>query len=123
MANTTLPVPQRTPTVVPTKSTTPSQPTIIINTPKPARSPRRYAARHPDKIEIGGGALFPKIKCSRENLKPAVLAIGWAVFFVYGIKYGYDWLKNRLTREKDEDKVQIPDPPKVESVIDYVNCK
>lgn len=117
MANSNLPVPKRTQTVVPVKSATP----IIINTQQPIRSPRRWAIRHPSQITIGGGALFPKIKCSRKDLGWAVLAIGGAAALVYGAKCGYEYLKNLWTRKAEEPQVPIPDPPKVEAVINCVN--
>lgn len=78
MANSILPVPQRTQTVGAYKGPKTSLPTIIINNTKPVRSAYRYATRHPDRIEIGGG-LVPSIKCSRNDLGVCVLAVGFAV--------------------------------------------
>ena len=117
MAKVNLPVPQRTPIVVPVKSATP----IIINTQQPIRSPRRWAVRHPSQITIGGGAIFPKIKCSRKDLGVAVLAIGGAAALVYGAKCGCDYLKSLWARKAEESQAPIPDPPKVEAVINCVN--
>ena len=117
MAKVNLPVPQRTPIVVPVKSATP----IIINTQQPIRSPRRWAVRHPSQITIGGGAIFPKIKCSRKDLGVAVLAIGGAAALVYGAKCGCDYLKSLWARKAEESQAPIPVPPKVEAVINCVN--
>jgi hypothetical protein len=120
MANSNLPVPQRTQAmVIPPKGVTPSQPTIIINA-QPVRSSRRFAFRHPDRIEIGGGAVFPKIKSSREDLTKAVVAMGIAAALVYGAKFAFDQMKDYLTRRR-EQKQSAPTPPKVESIVNCVN--
>ena len=122
MANSILPVPQRTrPAVTPPKGITAKTPTVVINTSTQPRSPRRWAFRHPDRIEIGGGALFPKIKCSRKDIGAAVLAIGAAAALVYGAKSVHEYFKNLWTRKAEESQVPIPDPPKVEAVINCVN--
>ena len=109
------------PALTPPKGVTAKTPTFVINTSTQPRSPRRWAFRHPDRIEVGGGALFPKIKCSRKDIGVAVLAIGAAAALVYGAKSVYEYFKNLWTRKAEESQVPIPDPPKVEAVINCVN--
>ena len=120
MANVNLPVPQRTQAmVIPPKGVTPSQPTIIINA-QPVRSSRRFAFRHPDRIEIGGGAVFPKIKSSRKDIVLAVVAMGLAASLVYASKNGFELLKECISKKREE-KTTIPDPPKIQTIVDCVN--
>ena len=121
MPNSRLSVPKRTNPVGDYKGSKTSQPTIIINTNRPVRSRTRYAVRNPGRITIGGGAIFPKISCSRKDLGWAVLAIGGAAVLVYGTKCGCDYLKSLWTRKAEESQAPIPDPPKVEAVINCVN--
>ena len=109
------------PALTPPKGVTAKTPTVVINTSTQPRSPRRWAFRHPDRLEIGGGALLPKIKCSRKDIGVAVLAIGAAAVLVYGAKSVYEYFKNLWTRKAEESQVPIPDPPKVEAVINCVN--
>ncbi len=92
--------------VVPSNGTS-KQPIFIVNTPSSTRSVQRYAARHPSQIiSLGGGPLFPHIKCSKDNLLAGVLAIAGAAALVYGAKFGYEWCKEHfITRKKDADKV------------------
>lgn len=122
MANSSFPAPSSAQPVVPSNGTS-QQPVVIVNTSQPVRSARRHVASHQNQmVSIGGGALFPHIKCSRNNLLPGVLAMGGAAILVYSAKLGYDWCKEHfITKNKDEDKVQIPDPPKVEAVVACVN--
>lgn len=122
MSNSNPSVPKRTrPTLTPPKGVTAKTPTVVINTASQPRSPRRWAFRHPDRIKIGGGALFPKIKCSRKDIGATVLAIGAAAAMVYGAKSVHEYFKNLWTRKAEESQVPIPDPPKVEAVINCVN--
>ena len=65
--------------------------------------------------------IFPKIKCSRKDLGVAVLAIGGAAALVYGAKSVHEYFKNVWARKAEESQVPIPDPPKVEAVINCVN--
>ena len=109
------------PALTPPKGVTAKTPTVVINTSTQPRSPRRWAFRHPDRLEIGGGALLPKIKCSRKDIGVAVLAIGAAAVLVYGAKSVHEYFKNLWTRKAEESQVPIPDPPKVEAVINCVN--
>ncbi len=84
MDKTTVSVPMRTrPAVAPPKAVTAKTPTIVINTTTQPRSPRRWAIRHTDRIEIGGGALFQQIKSSRKDIVLAVVAMGLAASLVY----------------------------------------
>ena len=109
------------PALTPPKGVTAKTPTVVINTSTQPRSPRRWAFRHPDRLEIGGGALLPKIKCSRKDIGVAVLAIGAAAVLVYGAKSVHEYFKNLWTRKAEESQVPIPEPPKVEAVINCVN--
>ena len=109
------------PALTPPKGVTAKTPTVVINTSTQPRSPRRWAFRHPDRLEIGGGALLPKIKCSRKDIGVAVLAIGAAAALVYGAKSVHEYFKNLWTRKAEESQVPIPEPPKVEAVINCVN--
>ena len=97
------------PALTPPKGVTAKTPTFVINTSTQPRSPRRWAFRHPDRIEVGGGALFPKIKCSRKDIGVAVLAIGAAPALVYGAKSVYEYFKNLWTRKAEEshDKASL----------------
>ena len=44
------------PAVTPPKGVTAKTPTVVINTSTQPRSPRRWAFRNPDRIEIGGSS-------------------------------------------------------------------
>lgn len=100
MSNSNPSVPMRTrPAVTPPKGVTTKTPTVVINTSTQPRSPRRWAFRHPDRIEIGGGAIFPKISCSRRDIGAAVLAIGAAAALVYGAKSAHEYFKNILLQQ------------------------
>ena len=108
------------PAVAPPKGVTAKTPTIVINTTTQPRSPRRWAIRHTDRIEIGGGALFPQIKSSRKDIVLAVVAMGLAASLVYASKNGFELLKERISKKRDE-KDNIPDPPKIQTIVDCVN--
>lgn len=121
MVNSNVSVPMRTrPAVAHPKGVTAKAPTIVINATTQPRSPRRWAFRHPDRIEIGGGALFPKIKSSRKDIVLAVVAMGLAASLVYASKNGFELLKERISKKREE-KDNIPDPPKIQTIVDCVN--
>ncbi len=120
MANFNLPVPQRTQTVGTYRGPKTSQPTIIINNTKPVRSPRRYAFRHPSRVEIGGG-MVPSIKCSREDLGACVLAVSFLVGIFFSAKYGIKRYFAPKEATAAEAKDFVPDPPKIQSIVDCVN--
>ena len=50
-----------------------------------------------------------------------VLAIGAVAALVYGAKSVHEYFKNLWPRKAEESQVPIPDPPKVEAVINCVN--
>ncbi len=108
------------PAAAPPKGVTAKAPTIVINTTTQPRSPRRWAIRHTDRIEIGGGALFPQIKSSRKDIVLAVVAMGLAASLVYASKNGFELLKERISKKREE-KASIPDPPKIQTIVDCVN--
>lgn len=121
MSNSNPSVPMRTrPAVAPPKGVTAKTPTIVINTTTQPRSPRRWAIRHTDRIEIGGGALFPQIKSSRKDIVLAVVAMGLAASLVYASKNGFELLKERISKKREE-KDNIPDPPKIQTIVDCLN--
>ena len=121
MDKTTVSVPMRTrPAVTPPKGVTTKTPTVVINTATQPRSPRRWAFRHPERIEIGGGAIFPKISCSRKDLTYAVLAMGIGAALVYAAKNGFELLKEHISK-KSEAKATVPEPPKIQTIVDCVN--
>ena len=121
MAKSTVSVPMRTrPAVAPPKGVTAKTPTIVINTTTQPRSPRRWAIRHTDRIEIGGGALFPQIKSSRKDIVLAVVAMGLAASLVYAAKNGFELLKEHISK-KSEAKATVPEPPKIQTIVDCVN--
>ncbi len=121
MAKPTVSVPMRTrPAVAPPKGVTAQAPTITINTYTQPRSPRRWAIRHTDHIEIGGGALFPQIKSSRKDIVLAVVAMGLAASLVYASKNGFELLKERISKKREE-KANFPEPPKIQTIVDCVN--
>ena len=90
MHNSTISAPSSAQAAVPANAgtTPPSQPTFIINNTKPVRSPRRYAYRHPSRIEIGGGVL-PNLKCNRSDLGACLIAAGCLAALVFAAKYGF----------------------------------
>ena len=106
----------------PSQSSTPVP--VPLKTTKVVRSYSRTINRHPDLIEIGGG-LLPGIKCNRKNLGVATLAIGSLICLYFLAKEG----ARKLFKDKDssssqnqnQDPPQVPDPPKVESVVNCVN--
>jgi len=123
MRNSTISAPSSAQAVVPANAgtTPPSQPTIIINTNRPVRSRTRYAVRNPGRISLGGGAMCPKINCSRNDLAACVAAIGATATLFFGAKYGFEYLKHLFIRKAEEKKTTTPDPPKIQSVVDCVN--
>ena len=124
MANTNLPAPKRAlvgSVSKPSQSSTPTIP-VTLKTTKRVRSITRTYARHPDLIELGGG-LIPGLKCNRKHLGAAIGAICVVVGFFFLAKEG----SRKLFKDKDNsgqnsnDPPQVPDPPKVESVVNCVN--
>ena len=104
----------------PSQSSTPVP--VPLKTTKVVRSYSRTINRHPDLIEIGGG-LIPAIKCNRKNLGKAVGAISAVIGFYFLAKEGFHWLfkgKESSANESQSDP-EVPDPPKVESVVNCVN--
>ena len=120
MTNSSSPAPQSAQTVGTYKGSKTSQPTIIINNTKPARSAYRYAARHPDRIEIGGGVL-PTLKCSRKDLCACVVAVGAISAVIFAAKYGFKKLFSPKEKPSGSNDGHIPDPPKVQTIVDCVN--
>ena len=115
-------VPKRTNPVGAYKGSKTTQPTIIINTNRPVRSRTRYAVRNPGRISLGGGAMCPKINCSRKDLAACVAAIGATATLFFGAKYGFEYLKHLFIRKAEEKKTTAPDPPKIQSVVACVNA-
>ena len=97
---------------------------VSLKTTKVVRSYSRTINRHPDLIEIGGG-LLPGIKCNRKNLGAAVFAIATVIVSYFVAKEGSRKLfkdkESSVNQNQNPDPPQVPDPPKVESVVNCVN--
>ena len=121
MVNSNVSVPMRTrPALTPPKGVTAKTPTVVINTSTQPRSPRRWAFRHPDRIEIGGGVL-PTLKCSRKDLCACVVAVGAISAVIYAAKYGFKKLFSPKEKTSGSDDSRIPEPPKIQTIVDCVN--
>lgn len=124
MANSNLPAPKRAlvgSVSKPSKSSTPVP--VTMTTTKRVRSVTRTYSRDPDLIEIGGG-LVPGLKCNYKHLGAAVGAICAVVGFFFLAKEGAPKLfkgKNSSSGQDTNGSPQVPDPPKVESVVNCVN--
>ena len=104
----------------PSQSSTPVP--VSLKTTKVIRSYSRTINRHPELIEIGGG-LIPGIKCNSKNLGKAVKAIGAIISIYFLAKEGLHWyFKSKdSSSSQGQDPPQVPNPPKVESVVNCVN--
>jgi len=121
MVNSNVSVPMRTrPALTPPKGVTAKTPTVVIDTSTQPRSPRRWAFRHPDRIEIGGGVL-PTLKCSRKDLCACVVAVGAISAVIYAAKYGFKKLFSPKEKTSGSDDSRIPEPPKIQTIVDCVN--
>ena len=121
MANSNLPAPNSAPNGTNSGSTT--QTPIIITTAAKTRTVYRTLDPKDRKIELGGGAMFPKIKCSRKDLGLGVLAIATAAFLVYGAKSVVDELKEYLKERKDRRKKEKNTvPPSMQSLAACVSA-
>ena len=119
MAKSNLPAPSGAP-----NGTTPgSIPTpIIITTAAKTRTVYRSLDPKDRRIELGGGAMFPKIKCSRKDLGLGVLAIGGAALLVYAAKGCVDWLKDYLKERKEKrEKKKSTVPPSIQPLASCVS--
>ena len=101
MENPDLPAPLSAPNgTTPSSSPTP----IIITTAAKTRTVYRSLDPKDRRIELGGGAMFPKIKCSRKDLGLAVLAIAAAAVCVYGAKTVVEEITDGIKKWKEKRK-------------------
>ena len=99
MENPDLPAPLSAPNgTTPSSSPTP----IIITTAAKTRTVYRSLDPKDRRIELGGGAMFPKIKCSRKDLGLAVAAIAAAALCVYGAKTVVEEITDGIKKWKEK---------------------
>lgn len=104
MENPDLPAPLSAPNgTTPSSSPTP----IIITTAAKTRTAYRSLDPKDRRIELGGGAMFPKIKCSRKDLGLAVAAIAAAAFCVYGAKTVVEEISDGIKKWKEKRNPRI----------------
>ena len=104
----------------PSQSSTP----VTMTTTKRVRTVTRTYSRDPDLIEIGGG-LIPGIKCNQKHLGSAIGAIISIIGFYFLAKEGIPKLfkgkDSSSGQTQNQNEPEVPDPPKVESVVNCVN--
>lgn len=96
---------------------------IIINTATKTKTIYRPLDSKDRKIELGGGAMFPKIKCSRKDLGLGVIAIGGAALLVYAAKYGVDELREYFKGwEKKREKKKNTVSPSIQPLTTCISA-